>query len=99
MRLGITANRIHQSTPTQDMLNAADEVGFLLKPESPLRGCPGYEPCNSSSPLLRQSVDELIHWSRMHPSVFAFSLENEGSDNGLNADLVDAATLAGVNVP
>jgi hypothetical protein len=99
MRLGLTANRIHQSTPTQEMLNAADEVGFLLKPETPIRGCPGYEPCNSSSPLLRQSVNELILWSRSHPSVFAFSLENEGSDNELNEDLVDAAILTGVNVP
>lgn len=99
MRLGISSNRIHQSTPTKAMLNAADEVGFLLKPETPIRGCPGYESCNSSSMLLRQSVEELILWSRSHPSVFAYSLENEGSNNSLNSDLVDAAVFAGVNVP
>ena len=29
MRVGITSNRIHQSTPTEEMLRAADEVGFL----------------------------------------------------------------------
>jgi len=29
MRVGITSNRIHQSTPTEAMLAAADEVGFL----------------------------------------------------------------------
>jgi len=100
MRLGITANRIHQSTPTQAMLDAADEVGFLLKPETPIRGCPGYEPCNSSSPLLRQSVAELVAWSRAHPSVFAYSVENESGDSSsLLGDLVDAATAARAGVP
>ena len=38
MRLGISANRTHQSTPTETMLNAADELGFMLIPESPIRG-------------------------------------------------------------
>ena len=59
MRVGMTSNRIHQSTPTQAMMNAADEVGFLLKPESPIRGCPGYEPC-VFGPIFLQSVTELI---------------------------------------
>ena len=30
MRLGVTSNRIHQSTPTQAMLDAADEVGLRV---------------------------------------------------------------------
>lgn len=61
MRVGITSNRIHQSTPTQAMMDAADEVGFLLKPESPIRGCPGYEPC-VPGPVFPQSVTELVRW-------------------------------------
>ena len=37
----MSANRIHQSTPTQIMLDAADEVGFALQPETAIRGeCP-----------------------------------------------------------
>ena len=41
MRLGICSNRIHQSTPTPYMMDAADEVGFMLIPETGIRG---YEP-------------------------------------------------------
>ena len=99
MRLGVNANRIHQSTPTQAMLDAADEVGFLLKPETAVRGCPGYEPCNVSSALLRQSVAELVEWSRAHPSVFAYSVENESGEGSLLGDLIDAATAARPGVP
>lgn len=91
MLLGITSNRIHQSTPTPAMLNAADEVGFLLKPETPIRGCPGYEQCNASSELLRQSVAELVAICRGHPSIVAFSVENESGEGFLLGDLVDAA--------
>lgn len=99
MRLGITSNRIHQSTPTQAMLDAADEAGFLLKPETPVRGCPGYMACNVSSPLLRQSVAELVAWCRAHPSVVAYSVENESGAGSLLGDLIDAAAAARPGVP
>jgi hypothetical protein len=91
LTLGLTSNRIHQSTPTQVMLDAADEVGFLLKPESPSRGCFGYEPCNATSPVFPQSVSELVRWSRGHPSVSAYSVENEAGDRPYILPLVDAA--------
>ena len=93
MRLGLTSNRIHQSTPTQAMLDAADEVGFLLKPEAHVRGCGGYEPCVPGSPLLAQGVAELVRWSAAHASVFAFSVENESEEAAIGA-LIDAAARA-----
>ena len=50
----MSANRIHQSTPTQIMLDAADEVGFALQPETAIRGeCP-VRPL-SISPLISAS--------------------------------------------
>ena len=64
-----------------------------------MRGCPGYESCNSSSPLLRQAVSELVAWSRAHPSVFAYSVENESGEGSLLGDLVDAAVAARSGVP
>ena len=51
MRVGITSNRIHQSTPTEDLMLAADEAGFLLKPESPVRGACDYGSC-PEAPIL-----------------------------------------------
>jgi hypothetical protein len=95
MRVGMTSNRIHQSTPSEGMMAAADEVGFLLKPETPVRGCPGYEPCNASSALLRQAVAELVAATSGHPSTLAFSVENESGDGGsLLGDLIDAAATS-----
>lgn len=90
MRVGMTSNRIHQSTPTEAMMRAADEVGFILKPESPTRGCPGYMPCVDTSPYFEQSVQELVRWCRNHASVFAYSVENE-SDGVVTSRLIDAA--------
>ena len=73
MRIGINANRLHQSTPTQHMMDAADEVGFMLQPETAIRfDCP-----LPMTPLFLQSVQELAHATRIHPSTFSFSLLNE----------------------
>ena len=100
MSLGITSNRIHQSTPTEDMLNAADEVGFLLKPESPVRGGCDYTNCGHSFNLsgFTQSVTELVHFCRSHPSVFSYSVENESPQSFISA-LIDAANTADPSVP
>lgn len=98
MQVGITSNRIHQSTPTQAMLDTSDEVGFLLKPESTTRGCPGYEPCLFNDIYL-QNVAELVRFCKHSPSVFAYSVENEsgGETTGPFANvipsLIDAAVL------
>ena len=103
MRLGVTSNRIHQSTPTRAMLDAADEVGFLLKPETPIRGTCNYAPCAAGGPdlgLFSQSVAELVRATGAHPCVFAFSLENESNGPAaLVPALIDAAAAAGAAVP
>jgi hypothetical protein len=105
MRAGLTSNRIHQSTPTEAMLAAADEVGFLLKPESPVRGGCDYDSCPRPWDLsvFGQSVAELVHACRGHPSVFSFSVENESLEveegQPLIAALIDAAAGADPTVP
>lgn len=73
MRMGICANRIHQSTPTQYMMNAADEVGFMLIPETAIR-------CNQETwddELIPQTVKDLAQVCRSHPSTCRYSLMNE----------------------
>jgi hypothetical protein len=104
MALGLSACRLHQSTPTAAMLQAADEVGFLLKPESPIRGACSYEPCpGSSAPGFAQSMAELARACRGHPSVVAYSLENESSEQSSAASffgaLIDAAAAEDASVP
>ncbi len=74
MRLGISANRIHQSTPTEYMLDVADEVGFMLIPETAIRGCQAQE---WDDQYLPQAVRELARFCRNHPSVSRYSLCNE----------------------
>ena len=90
LRVGINANRVCQSTPTQMMMDAADEVGFMLIPETGLRGChnQGWNPIYSP-----QSVRELIALTRSHPSVVRYSLQNEMPyDQKEWTRLIDAGT-------
>lgn len=98
MRLGISANRIHQSTPTQVMLDAADEVGFALQPETAIRAvCPvsnGYD-----LPVgFTQSVRELARECRGHPSVFSYSVMNECDTHSVPA-LLDNISSVDPSVP
>lgn len=77
MRLGIRANRTHQEPPTQNILNAADEVGFLLIPETAIRGS-HYPQCNApDNPYYKQHIQDMIRECRNHPSVARYSLSNE----------------------
>lgn len=90
MRLGVNANRLHQSTPTDLMLDTADEVGFMLIPETGLRGMhnQGWDPV-----YLPQAVREMILHARNHPSVVRCSLQNENAfDEAQWRALIDAAT-------
>ena len=74
MRAGINANRLHCSPPTEYMMQAADEVGFMLIPEAPIWGnhysrySPVYTP---------QTYCDLAQNCRNHPSVARYSLANE----------------------
>lgn len=94
MRLGLTSNRVHQSTPTATMLDAADNTGFLLKPESPVRGNCNYQQCNVTGDGFEQSVRELVAATAGHACVVAYSVENESSGDALLGSLIDAAVDA-----
>jgi len=74
MRLGICANRIHQSTPTEYMMNAADETGFMLIPETAIRG---YQKQRWQEENFTRAPEELAEVRRNHPSVCRYSLQNE----------------------
>jgi len=74
MRLGICANRIHQSTPTEYMMNVADETGFLLIPETAIRG---YQQQHWQEDNFTRAPKELAEVCRNHPSVCRYSLQNE----------------------
>ncbi len=86
MRLGISANRIHQSTPTRYMLDVADELGFMIIPETAIRGCQAQE---WHDRYLSQAVAEMARFSRNHPSVCRYSLANEVNPEWI-PDLIDA---------
>ena len=99
MRMGMSANRIHQSTPTQIMLNAADEVGFALQPETAIRGeCPVNKQTGSLPSGYTDQVIELAQVSRGHPSVFSYSLQNECNPNSIPA-LLDAISTVDTDRP
>ena len=74
MRIGINMNRLHCSPPTKAMMDAADEVGFMLIPEAPIWG-------NSlsrySATYTPQSYYDLGRHCRNHPCVARYSLTNE----------------------
>jgi len=74
MRMGICANRIHQSTPTEAMMDAADELGFMLIPETAIRGCQDQKWHDVHLP---RAAKELALACRDHPSVCRYSLLNE----------------------
>jgi hypothetical protein len=74
MRLGMNINRIACSTPTEYMMNAADEVGFMLVPESPIWGNHLHQYNPKVTPLCIQALGRFC---RNHPSVARYSLTNE----------------------
>ncbi len=87
MRLGICANRIHQSTPTEYMMDTADEVGFMLVAETPIRGCQIQKWTNMEP--FTGAVKEMAIYGRNHPSVCRYSLLNEGTTEYI-PNLIDA---------
>jgi hypothetical protein len=74
MRVGINTNRLHCSPPTEYMMQAADEVGFMVIPEAPIWG-------NSLSRYDPQYTPHTYHdlgrACRNHPSIARYSLANE----------------------
>ncbi|MEI8234227.1 MAG: glycoside hydrolase family 2 TIM barrel-domain containing protein, partial [Verrucomicrobiota bacterium] len=94
-RIGFNSMRVHQSVPTRYMLETADEAGFLLVPESAGRGCmPEFKFDQANYSL---QLQELIRFSRNHPSVARYSLSNETLNGNLASPenkwrwLIDAA--------
>jgi len=87
MRIGIDANRLHQSTPTRAMMDAADEVGFMLVPESTIRGSANGTPDAVYNQVWDPqvtpgAVEQLAQTCRNHPSVCRYSLVNELYQHG-----------------
>ena len=77
MRIGINMNRICCSTPTEYMMASADEVGFMLMPESPIWGnrTSVYNP-----DVTPKVVRALVRHCRNHPCVARYSVFNEVQD-------------------
>ena len=73
MRCGINANRVSCNIPTEYMLEAADEVGFMLIPEAVTFG----NNIDIYGPVHDQTVKEMGRLCRNHPCVMRYSLGNE----------------------
>lgn len=73
MRCGINANRVSCNIPTKYMLEAADEVGFMLIPEAVTFG----NNIDIYGPVHDQTAKEMAMLCRNHPSVMRYSLGNE----------------------
>lgn len=74
MRVGINMNRLHCSPPTEYMMDAADEVGFMLIPEAPIwgNGLSRYNPAYTP-----QTYHDMGRACRNHPCIARYSLSNE----------------------
>lgn len=77
MRLGIRAYRTHQEPPTQNILDAADEVGFIIIPETAIRGSHYPQDNKPDNPYYKQHIQDMVRECRNHPSVARYSLSNE----------------------
>ncbi|MBN2175497.1 MAG: hypothetical protein JW731_15310, partial [Bacteroidales bacterium] len=77
MRIGFNTNRLHCSTPTQYMIDAADETGFMLIPEAPIWGNRTHLFNGERTTL---AIGEIVRFCRNHPSVARYSLTNEVRD-------------------
>ena len=88
MRLGIRANRSHQEPPTEYILSVADEVGFVLIPESAIRGSYLPQSHDPKEPGYASHLREMVEQCRNHPSVARYSLSNE---MGAIPELIDYA--------
>ncbi len=77
MQIGININRLHCSPPTEYMMDAADEVGFLLIPEAPIWGnhLSRYNP-----QFTPQTYHDMGRACRNHPCIARYSLTNEVRD-------------------
>ncbi len=77
MRIGMNTNRLHCSPPTEYMMEAADEVGFLLIPEAPIwgNGLSKY-----SLQYTKQTYHDMGRACRNHPCIARYSLTNEVRD-------------------
>ena len=74
-RIGFNSMRVHQSVPTRYMLETADEAGFMLVPEGAGRGDDKVDKVHKKN--FSFQVQEIIRFSRNHPSVARYSLSNE----------------------
>ena len=94
MRLGFNCFRMHSSAGSETMLDAADEVGFMLVGESGIRGYakPEEEWSDTYKPA---AIQAMCRRYRNHPSVVRYSLDNEWAEvtrkDSIARGLIDAA--------
>ena len=74
MRIGINMNRLHCSIPTKYMMETADELGYMLMPESPIWGNRLHDYNPEVTP---QVVQAMARFCRNHPCIARYSLTNE----------------------
>jgi hypothetical protein len=77
MRCGINSNRVSCGLPTEYMMQAADETGFMLIPEAVTFG---NNTCRYNDIYHPQTVREMGLLCRNHPCVIRYSLGNEIRD-------------------
>ena len=75
-KVGLNTFRTHQSIPAKYMLDVADEVGFMIIPETPIRG--GNNGWSDNMPKI---VKEMVNLCRNNASVCRYSAANEVSSH------------------
>ena len=94
LRLGFNCFRLHSSAGSESMLDAADEVGFMIVGESGIRGYA--KPEEEWDPVYKPAaVAAMVKTYRSHPSIVRYSLDNEWAEATRNDEisrgLIDAA--------
>jgi hypothetical protein len=96
LRLGINSFRLHSSAADETMLDAADEVGFMLTGESGIRGYA--KPEETWDPLFKPAAEQAMARAyRNHPSIVRYSLDNEWAEatknEAVGRGLIDAIVV------
>lgn len=76
LRIGINSYRIHISAATRAMVDAADEVGFMLIPNSAILGEKALQETWHDD-FKPEAVRGMVRFHRKHPSTVRYSMDNE----------------------
>jgi hypothetical protein len=73
MRIGFNTVRVQLTVPTEYMMEAADEVGLMLMPETPISN--DFQVWHDEH--MPNSTRETVRWCRNNPCIARYSLGNE----------------------